>query len=338
MKILVIGNLFHNYDIDIVDALIELNHDVRYLFNNIYGPFNTLGNYHKKIVYGILPEKFSLDYFKEKQIRNYNSNILKILKKEKFNLIITIGGKSLTTETLERIKIPIVLWFMDDINRYTQVKQNLHLYDKVFFFEPTNTKLIKQELNINTEVLHLAFNPKRFYPIKNINKRYKISFIGSNYPNREEILGLILESGIDVKIIGDFYKSKNLKIKSNLIKKQAKTNYINEIYNSSEINLNIHHPQSVEGLNVRTYEIMGAGGIQLVENQKVCKYLFNENDDIFLYSSYSELIDKINSILNLSETRKKEIRENTYLNAIKNHTWRNRLQEMLNFLENNNII
>ena len=73
MRILFTGNLFHNYEADIRDGLLELGHNVDMLFNNIHGPFQIqdVKTIPQWIKYGLLPHKLKINYSTKKQEIEY---------------------------------------------------------------------------------------------------------------------------------------------------------------------------------------------------------------------------------------------------------------------------
>lgn len=329
MKILITGNLFHGYDNDIYQAILQEGHNVDFLFHNIQGPFNNISSLHKKLIYGILPNKIGVNYFEKLSIEKFNEDLLKIYNSNSFDLVIIIGGKTIYESTLEKIKTIKVFWLMDGINFFPKLKNTLKHYDYLFLFEPTDLKIIKELVNHNNVFnLNLGFSTSRFFNQKITDKKYDFSFIGSYYENREKLISNLLKKNTNGIIIGDFNKTKNKLIKKINIKTQIPVDQTNTIYNTSKININSHHIQSIEGLNVRTYEVMGSGGVQLVENKKIAQNYFHDGEHCIFYSSNEEFIDKYNFYIEKPYILDK-IREKAYENAIVHHTWNERIKEML---------
>lgn len=336
MKILLTGDLFHNYDKDILEATIELGHEVDFLFNNLHGPFNLLKNFHKKLAFGILPNKLGIHFFVKQNVKRYNKTIQRLTSMHNYDLIVFIGGRTIEQNQLAQIKSPKVLWFMDGIELNPHVKVKLSLFDYVFFFEPTDTTNYKSILNNKCSSLHLGFNPKRFYPI-NSSFKYDFSFIGSYYDVRNDLLSKIVKEDSKGLIIGDYHRSNNPIIKKLNTRKQIEIAEVNEIYNQSIFNLNIHHVQSKEGMNVRTFEILGSGNIQFVENQKAALELFKDGENILFYDSPEMLQKKFDYYSSKPELLER-IRKNAYNVAIANHTWKNRMEEMILILKTEKVI
>lgn len=336
MKLLLTGNSFHGYDNDIHDALQELGHDVDFLPHNIHGPFNNLTDFGKKIAYGILPAKLNMGSFVNRSVRSYNRRLAALCSANRYDLVIFIGAKTADQETLQSISIPKVLWFMDGIRYYPEVEPKLALFDHVFFFEPTDTADQSGSLNGKCSTLHLGFNPRRFFPTGSL-RNYAFSFVGSYYPNRDELLRAIVEPEWKGIIIGDFRRSAYEEVRKLNTQQQVPVSQVNELYNTTQININIHHKQSIEGLNVRTFEIQGSGNLQLVERQKVAAELFRDEENILLYDSIEEFRDKMRFYLTHPETQQR-LRSGAYENALQTHTWKHRMEELMVELKRRKVL
>lgn len=336
MNILLTGNSFHGYDTDVRDALLELGHSVDFLPHNIHGPFNTKADFSKKLKFGILPAKFKFNAFVNQSIAHYNRLLLQLVNKNKYDLVLLIGAKTVTEVTLSAVKSPKVLWFMDGINYYPAVQPKLAHFDHVFFFEPTDTVAQASTLNDKCSTLHLGFNPKRFFP-SNMARKFDFSFVGSYYPNRDELLHSVVDKTKNALIIGDFQRSAYESVRAINHTQQIPIEQVNQLYNSSKININIHHKQSIEGLNVRTFEVQGSGNIQLVENQLAAQEFFTDGENILLYSSPEEFKDKLLFYLDRSDLQLK-LRTNAYTDALVHHTWKQRMITLMEELTNRGIV
>lgn len=336
MTILLTGNTFHGYDLDLRDALAELGHEVDLLFNNIHGPFNNRKDFGKKLAYGILPGKVRIRTFVHQSIANYNRAILAHVQRKHYDLVLFIGAKTVTEETLQLIRIPKVLWFMDGLPFYPAIRSKLPLFDHVFFFEPTDTIAEHTLLNGRCSTLHLGFNPKRFFPM-NVKRQYDFSFVGSYYPNRDELLHSVITDATNAIIIGDFHRSEHDAVKRLNGQRQISVEHVNHLYNASAININVHHRQSIEGLNVRSFEVLGSGNLQLVENQLVAQELFRDGHDILLYDSPESFKDQLQFYLQHPD-QQLAIRKHAYETAIAHHTWKHRMETLLEALRTRGVV
>jgi spore maturation protein CgeB len=245
--------------------------------------------------------------------------------------MLVIGAKTIYPETVQSFRGRKIFYFIDALPRYESVYPIIPLFDEYFLFEPTDVKIVKDKFGLNAHFLTLAYSPSRYFKKNITHDVYDFSFVGSNYPKREEYLDSLLSVSENLCLYGDFYKSKYRTLRKKTKKVNAPFPLVNDLYNQSRININIHHPQSKEGLAIRTFEIIGAGGFQLVERQKAALEFFEENKHMAFYDSKEEFVDKADYFLKHDGLRK-QIAENCYYLAMQKHTWKHRMKEMFEMM------
>ncbi len=105
------------------------------------------------------------------------------------------------------------------------------------------------------------------------------------------------------------------------------------IYRCSKINLNISLRSIVSGMPYRIFEIMGSGGFLLSNLQEDFLDYFVPGEDFDYYSSYEELMEKAEYYLS-HEKERKEIARNGYNKIKQFHSYKNRLDTILNVINN----
>lgn len=100
------------------------------------------------------------------------------------------------------------------------------------------------------------------------------------------------------------------------------------IYRCSKINLNITLRSIISGIPLRAFEIMGSGGFLLSNYQEDFLDYFTPGEDFDYFSSNEELMDKVDYYLH-HEKERKEIAYNGYEKVKQFHTYRNRVEEMI---------
>lgn len=101
-----------------------------------------------------------------------------------------------------------------------------------------------------------------------------------------------------------------------------------KIFKCSKINLNLTNKPIKTGLPLRIFDIMGAGGFLISNYQAEIPELFTPGEDIVLYESIPDLIDKIGYYLEHEEERI-QIAKNGYEKVKLYHTYEERLKVML---------
>ncbi len=328
MRILLTGNIFHDYEYDFYDALKELGHEVDMIFNNIHGPFHPryLPSVPNWVKYGFLPHKAKITWFFDRSVRLYNEQLSRMLSSKTYDLLLVIGGKTISPQVLASFPGRKVLWFLDSLTRYEDVMQKVPGFDHIFLFEPTDSEVVKKRFNKEAKFLATGFSPL-IHLKTDSPKIFDCSFIGSFYPKRDLYLGNLEGITDNLAIYGDFFRANSAYVKSKVKHFHIKRKDCNKLYNQSRINFNIHHDQSKEGLSPRTFEILGSGGFQMVERQKVAVEYFRENVDICFYESVEEFKEKAAYYLKHDSEREK-IAASGYETVRKYHTWKSRFEEM----------
>lgn len=106
------------------------------------------------------------------------------------------------------------------------------------------------------------------------------------------------------------------------------------IYRASKINLNITLKTIRTGIPLRAFEIMGSGGFLLSNYQEDFFEFFEPGVDFAYYSSYEDLMEKVEYYLTHEEERK-QIAKNGYEKVKKYHTYKARFDTILEIINNN---
>jgi len=89
-----------------------------------------------------------------------------------------------------------------------------------------------------------------------------------------------------------------------------------------------------DDINYRTFETLGCKTMLLTNHTENLDKLFNIDEDLVVYSSYKDLLSKIDYYLKNDEERNK-IANSGYNNVVENHTYVNRAREILNIIDEN---
>ncbi len=100
------------------------------------------------------------------------------------------------------------------------------------------------------------------------------------------------------------------------------------VYNSSRINLNVSLRSIVNGIPLRCFEIMGAGGFLLSSHAGDFAGLFEDGRDYVAYDGLPDMLDKCEYYL-AHEAERREIAENGLQRIREAHTYVHRAEEML---------
>jgi spore maturation protein CgeB len=103
---------------------------------------------------------------------------------------------------------------------------------------------------------------------------------------------------------------------------------VNDLFARTKVALNIHHKQTFHGANQRLFEACGAGSYQICDANPYIEQLF-PNGEIGIYHNEEELFELIDYALSHDMSEQAESARQIVVN---NHTFVNRIQQMLNIL------
>ena len=118
---------------------------------------------------------------------------------------------------------------------------------------------------------------------------------------------------------------------SSKIHSMGPVKYLDEmpcVFRCSKLNLNPTLKSIQSGIPLRALDIMGAGGVLLSNFQPELAEYFEDGQDLILYSSMEEAVDKASYYLQHDELRK-ILAENGYRKVKEFFTYPDRIQKML---------
>lgn len=279
--------------------------------------------------------------------RAVNERLLAQVRHSEPDLLLIVKGEVILPWYLEQLKadlkgVPLINWIMDSPFRYPNVASAAHLYDVFFSFEPTDVQRLRA-VGVRAFFLPVAFDPEHYRPLQlSIEERRKygcdIAFVGTRHPYREAVLRAIAD--FDVVLWGPSWTPKPwswafYQILMNPLPQRRREHVwggeVAKIYNAAKICLNIHHPQSEEGLNPRTFEILGAGGFQVVDYKRALVNLFDIGRELICYTSLDELRDLLRYYLQRPAERA-EIARRGHERACREHSFYARVGTMLDYI------
>lgn len=304
MKVLLIGSNFHNYINSLATAFEENGCEVKVYMPQVYWELSLLGRIHFRLTTSIrkLYNHKQFVYVKPKQVRRKESMLaLQAYSEFQPDIVVDFSSYYLENEVLEKMKnCKKIIWIYDAIERLPHLYDKLPYYDQVYFFEGTD-KSFFEEHNIKASFLPLCADDKVYHPVER-RKDVDISFVGNLSNERIQFL-LDLKHRFpecNIKVYGRvpmFYSIFNSNKK--YIKKYSDmflNCYIspkdaNELYAKSKICINVHNGQTVYGANIRFFEIMAAGGFQIVDDNEYIRTNFD--GCVATYKNQEDLLDKV---------------------------------------------
>lgn len=314
MKILLIGVEFYSYANAMECALQELGHEVyTYVLKDFYSATLKGRIYQKRrntimCAEGRASELYlPPDFVWERE----GEVVLKLYNKYKPELVIGFAAYFLSAKVLQAMNATYkILWIYDSIKRLPRVQASLKYYNKICTFEGTEVEYISK-MGCDSDFLPLCADSSIYHPMQ-YKKDVDILFAGGMTQERLMILREIDKSFPNLKKIVYGKYLEHFDIKGHIIRVKNKENLtfrnanilpesLNILYSRSKICLNIHQNQSRYGGNMRLYEILSAGGFQIVDYNPYIENNFAEC--VATYRNTKELIKLIEYYLNYPEKR-----------------------------------
>lgn len=103
------------------------------------------------------------------------------------------------------------------------------------------------------------------------------------------------------------------------------------VFKSSKINLNFTLRSITSGIPLRCFDVLGAGGFLLTNYQGDFEDCYVAGEDYVFFEDQNDLLEKIDYYLS-HENERKEIAHNGFSRTAENHTYAQRILEMVEYL------
>jgi len=197
-------------------------------------------------------------------------------------------------------------------------------YNPVYSFDPRDPPVLREQYGRDTGAWRHFYDPAVFFPDAGVAPDIDLCFVGHPFPARLRLLDRVAawcaEAGRRLAVAGRFWKAGRIGDKGRFARRHpALARYVDNrlyapaeaamLYRRSIICLNMHgnpsHEGGVqEGINIRTFEILGAGGFQLVDRLRALEPCFSAGRELETYGDGDELIEKIAYYLDHPDKRR----------------------------------
>ncbi len=273
--------------------------------------------------------------------KRVNKLLLKKAESATPDFAFVLKGEPIYPETLSELKeitdATLFNWFGDDPWEFPTFSGKIaKFYDYFFTYDPYSVKLYKGAGQKNAFYLPYGYDSGIVSNLKLSKKDYKkygcdVSFIGSYYPKREELLSKI-KNKYNLKIWGRGWKGTNCEdVYQGGALYGAETL---KAMKASTILLNIHKgfgegvESSGEGLNLRVMEGAACGAFQISNRQADIPNMFKPEEEIVLFENWNEVVEKIDFYLR-NEEKRKQIAKAGNERFLAEHTLDKRMKKMM---------
>ena len=324
-KVLLIGPQCFNYNQSIASAFDADRFEVKIIdYAEQFGQIRL----RNKIAYFISADRIRTT---ATLLAKLNKYILTTYNQFHPDIVLIIKGDTILEETVLKMKrSKNILWMLDGMFYNPQSIKLVDKMDAIFLFEKSDEESVRK-INKSTYYLPAAYDDQIFMKLE-LEKDIDILFIGTLHDSRIKLLEKIHGEfpHLVMKVYCEryrFYKTplkylKSLKDKI-FINRFVTPVEANILYNRSKVCLNMHHEQSVYGINPRFFEILGANALQFVDQKPFIEEYFS-GFPIRTYQSEASLFEMIRQQFGQDE---QTIADSALFDRVsQNHTYRNRVE------------
>ena len=282
----------HCLEMSYYKAFLDAGHEVK-----LYDTKKAVQKYAR---FGQLGYKIHQFFPVEAWLRKANKEFTEAVKAFKPDLVIAFTGAEILPGSFAYIKtilpLKLVLYWADPLPNMTRyIHQSLPLADLVASYSKSSLEVFSQMGAKSTCWLPFAADTDAHYETAAARQqyRYDISFIGSWRPEREAALRTIFENfpGLRFKVNGPYWN----RCSFSPIRKAASIKPVygkdfSTIAQDSFLNLNVIDKTNFPSVNMRFFEIMAAGGLELCSAGPEMESIFLDKEHILYFKDTESLV------------------------------------------------
>lgn len=270
----------------------------------------------------------------------FNRRVLECCRREKPDILLSVGINPLRKEVLEQIKGSgtVLLNYLTDDPWNPQHKSRrclkaLPVYDQIFSVRRSNLEDLKHLGCPNVYFLPFAYAPHIHFnedeaECENVES-YDVLFVGAGDCDRLLFAKAIQDKGFSLGLFGGYWN------RFPALRRQTKgyaadPGMVRKLTRRAKISLCLVRRANRDDNVMRTFEIPASGGCPLVEDTPFHRELFGEEGDCVLYFKEPEdMMLKIDKLLS-DESLRNRLKDNAHRKVTQGeHTYGHRLREMI---------
>jgi len=331
--------IMHGYK----NAILAMGHNFQFMTAETKDQIKLIDNYRPDFIF-ISLNKYSLKFLN-----------LKALTKAKDNGAVVFVNTPLWNSPISKYRINETTNLKDNIELNKFIKSGLgDIYYNMCEQGDVRMQGFKKVTGYKIYTVPLGADDTIIYPEYNNQFKADISFIGTNLPDKRQAFnGMLfpLQKKYDLKLYGQDWTfadrllgwigrgGQYLNLPYFKFFRKPKLNLTDErkIYSSSTISVNIHEEYQKKfggDCNERTFKIPLSGGFEITDNVKCIGKYFIEDEEIIIAKDKKDWFDKIDYYIKNPEKRVNIIKAGRK-RVLKDHTYKKRVEQLINISENN---
>lgn len=293
-RTLLVSPAFHGYHRSIAEALERLGHDV---ITVRYDAYDTVAQKARLKATVELPERLPAGLRRGRDPRaaeaaRITDHVLDRLREVAPDRVLVVKGDALDTRFWDAVEhLPVALWMYDDLHRHDHSPELLRRVGLVASYSRSETALLERD-GVRALHLPLAFDPHR--EAVTARRSGRIAFVGAGYPHRVQVLADLAARGLPVHAWGrDFSRHPLDRARTWSWRRPpvegSRDVTLDEAYRivgEAAAAVNIHGTQTAASM--RTFEIPGMAGVQLVDRDDVAEF-YDPATEVAVWHDVDEL-------------------------------------------------
>lgn len=327
-KLLLVTPTFHGYYRSIANALERRGYQVA---SHRYDGFDSVAAKVRNKVLHELPAKIGMEHLSKTEDWS-TKRALEALIEVNPDFLIVIKGDTLGDDfwsEVEKRQLPRILWLYDDLKRHSYTVDFLKNIGPVLSYSMDEAELLANQ-GVNASYLPNAFDPELAAPPT--QRRQEVVFVGARYDNRQMLLERLRDAGVPVRAYGrqwshhvvDKLRTWELSRPQLPAERDIPLSEAYQVQAIAAAAINVHGLQA--GLAMRTFEVPGMGGLQLVDRPDVDRF-YDIGTEVLLFQSPEELIDLSRRALK-DHAWAESIREAGRKRTLAEHTFVHRINDL----------
>ena len=313
MRILISGYAFPSIAVGLASAFTDKGYQVETFFldnkrhwvDRIFlKRFNSLLKnlfFRKKDFYMFTESRYNQEHWYQRRFED-------VFLRFKPDIVIIIQGKPVfSVLKCNRAATYFIGWWIEPSDREDEILKNSQGFDDYFSYSKKTVDILVSR-GVRARYMPHAFNPTIFFPQKN-EKIYDIVFVGAWSPWRDEVLKKAFDLTKNIRIFGPKWASRSTIPKAVLMAAYGgeclSERAVNDLYSQAKIVLNASRAHMSSGLNLRFFEVLGAGALLLSDTAPEIGFHFQPGRDLMVFDSLDDLGVKVTHLLANKELRER---------------------------------
>lgn len=291
-RLLLVSPAFHGYHRSIAAAWAQQGFDVHV---HCYDDYATLGMKLRNKGLVELPQKAGIDRSAARVAWDTRRAVAAVREVRPQRVLVIKGdslGEDFWTE-VRGLRVPVMLWLYDDLHRHDYSMDFLREVGPVLSYARSEADELAAQ-GVDAHCLPNGFDPKM--PLPEVPSTGELVFVGSRYPNRVELLERLHAAGVPVRAYGrqwsrhpvDRLRTWELRRPEVPSERDIPLAEAYAVQAAAAGAVNIHGLQA--GHAMRTFEVPGMGGLQLVDRDDVAEF-YEPGTEVLVFHGADELVE-----------------------------------------------